>query len=316
MNNVAIAGNEQTGSQAVVEFKTILQQLTQASELLKEQKTEEATASILAMSDTVDYLHSQAKLGEHMYAKEQQVTSELVKSIISDLGLLNQKITGIQQEIAKVSIEIHKDEQDAELLNQRIGQLVDQMRAAEVELAHHRRKLDELNDKSAASIVRSIFCLGLDRAIMGIITLVDQDEARIRSLNDERQRYRQERENDEGRLNATRDLLSSLQSQRDEYTRTIKQLEVAEDTLHQNEKAARRKLAYFTDISLFYGKLQAMCEGIETNIASVADVVQELNDAQPRIVDIDASGSELISLKAALYKFDALLGSEPIDALF
>lgn len=316
MNNVAIADTDQSAGSQVVEFKTILAKLTEATELLKSQKHEEAAATISAMSDAVDYLHSQAELGERMYAKEQQVTSELVKSIIADLGLLNQKITGIQQEIASVSIEIHKDEQDVELLNQRIGQLINQMRAAENELAHHRRKLDELNDKSAASIVRSIFCLGLDRAIMGIITLVDQDQAKIRSLTDERERYRQERDMDEGRLSATRDLLSSLQTQRDEYTRTIKQLESTEDTLHQNEKAARRKLAFFTDISLFYGKLQAVCDGIGNNLASVADVVDELNDASPRIVDIDASGSELIPLKAALFKFDAMLGNEPVLALF
>ncbi|MBD9571880.1 hypothetical protein [Ensifer sp. ENS08] len=314
MNNVAIK-NEPADPQ-VVEFKTILAKLTEATDLLKNQKQDEAEATVAAMSDAVDYLFSQAQLGERMYAKEQQVTSELVKSIIADLGLLNEKITGIQQEIAAVSVEIHKDEQSVELLNQRIGQLINQMRSAEIELAHHRRKLDELNDKSAGSIVRSIFCLGLDRAIMGIITLVDKDEAKIRSLTDERDRYRQERERDEGQLSATRDLLASLQGQRDEYTRTIKQLEATEDTLHQNEKAARRKLAFFTDISLFYGKLQAVCDGIGTNIASIADVVEELNDSQPRIVDIDASGSELISLKAALFKFDAMLGDEPVDALF
>ncbi len=314
MNNVAIK-NEPADPQ-VVEFKTILAKLGKATDLLKNQKQDEAEATVAAMSDAVDYLFSQAQLGERMYAKEQQVTSELVKSIIADLGLLNEKITGIQQEIAAVSVEIHKDEQSVELLNQRIGQLINQMRSAENELAHHRRKLDELNDKSAGSIVRSIFCLGLDRAIMGIITLVDKDEAKIRSLTDERDRYRQERERDEGQLSATRDLLASLQGQRDEYTRTIKQLEATEDTLHQNEKAARRKLAFFTDISLFYGKLQAVCDGIGTNIASIADVVEELNDSQPRIVDIDASGSELISLKAALFKFDAMLGDEPVDALF
>lgn len=314
MNNVAIKNGP--ADPQVVEFKTILAKLTEATELLKNQRQDEAEATVAAMSDAVDYLLSQAQLGERMYAKEQQVTSELVKSIIADLGLLNEKITGIQQEIAAVSVEIHKDQQSVELLNQRIGQLINQMRSAEIELAHHRRKLDELNDKSAGSIVRSIFCLGLDRAIMGIITLVDKDEAKIRSLTDERDRYRQERERDEGQLSATRDLLASLQGQRDEYTRTIKQLEATEDTLHQNEKAARRKLAFFTDISLFYGKLQAVCDGIGTNIASIADVVEELNDSQPRIVDIDASGSELISLKAALFKFDAMLGDEPVDALF
>ncbi|WP_457578619.1 hypothetical protein [Ensifer adhaerens] len=314
MNNVAIKNGP--ADPQVVEFKTILAKLTEATELLKNQRQDEAEATVAAMSDAVDYLLSQAQLGERMYAKEQQVTSELVKSIIADLGLLNEKITGIQQEIAAVSVEIHKDQQSVELLNQRIGQLINQMRSAETELAHHRRKLDELNDKSAGSIVRSIFCLGLDRAIMGIITLVDKDEAKIRSLTDERDRYRQERERDEGQLSATRDLLASLQGQRDEYTRTIKQLEATEDTLHQNEKAARRKLAFFTDISLFYGKLQAVCDGIGTNIASIADVVEELNDSQPRIVDIDASGSELISLKAALFKFDAMLGDEPVDALF
>lgn len=316
MNNVAMTRNDQSTSLDVVDFKTVLDRLTEAADLLKDQKREEAEASIAAMSDAVKYLHSQAEMGEHLYAKEQQITSELVKSIISDLGLLNQKITEIQQQIGEVSIDIQRDEKSVELMNERIGQLINQMKTAENELAHHKRKLDELNDRSAGSIVRSIFCLGLDRAIMGIISLVDQDQAKIRSLSEERERYRQDRENNESSLDATRNLLSTLKAQRDECTRAVKEMEAAEDILHQNEKTARRKLAFFTDIALFYGKLHVLCDGIATNISSVADVVEELNDTRPRIVDFDSSGSELISLKDALFKFDAMLGDEPVVSLF
>ena len=56
MNNVAIVDKDQSVGSQVVEFKTILAKLTEATELLKIQKQDEAAASISAMSDAVDYL--------------------------------------------------------------------------------------------------------------------------------------------------------------------------------------------------------------------------------------------------------------------
>jgi hypothetical protein len=88
-------------------------------------------------------------------------------------------------------------------------------------------------------------------------------------------------------------------------------LQHREAELHAQEKICRQKLAYFTDVALFYGRLLIMAQQVEHRIEDVRDIVQQLDDEKPTIIDFDSSGADLISLRRSLERFDELLARSP-----
>jgi hypothetical protein len=50
---------------------------------------------------------------------------------------------------------------------------------------------------------------------------------------------------------------------------------------------------------------------VEHRIEDVRDIVQQLDDEKPTIIDFDSSGADLISLRRSLERFDELLARSP-----
>ena len=70
---------------------------------------------------------------------------------------------------------------------------------------------------------------------------------------------------------------------------------------------SRKKLTFFFDIVLFYGRLSLLFSDIDRKIDGIMDIVEELDDETPTIIDFDSSQHDLLSLKQALIKSDKFL---------
>ncbi|MNC30638.1 hypothetical protein D3C75_789270 [compost metagenome] len=148
---------------------------------------------------------------------------------------------------------------------------------------------------------------------MGIVSLVNQDAAKINILRDEMNRYRTELVNGQDQLRVAHELQSSLIREQQNQANNIIVLQQKIRSLQQEEKQVRSRLATITQIAGFYGKLKAVCEGVRENISWVVDIIEELNDDQPRIMDFDESGQELVPLRTALAKLDGLLNNHSVQ---
>ncbi|QSD37132.1 hypothetical protein H5A40_08520 [Pectobacterium brasiliense] len=298
------------------ELKKVVDGLTEAANHLHNQRKEEAIAVVTAMTDDVTNLHTQTITAERHYKEEQKKVTEIVVSIVSQVGTLNEKMRDIQKQLSDLEIKIKGQDMDTQELQRHLDGLLRNLGNSERELNEHQRQLDDLNDTSVGSIFRSIFSLGLDRAILGIKSLVDQDAARIRILQEEINRYRDALKTDESNLKVARDLQVTLREQQKHHESSVKALEKQVDELNQKEQTIRTKLASITQIAGFYGKLKAVCENVSENITWILDIIDDLNDNQPRIVDIDASGQELVPLRAALARLDSLLSTDKAQQAF
>ncbi len=298
------------------ELKSVVAGLTEAANHLHNQRREAAIEAVIAMTDAVTYLHTQTIQGELLYKEEQKEVAETVASIIRQIGNLNDEMMKVQKRISDLDAKIKKQDIDVQELQRDLADLSRNLDKMERERREHQRQLDDLNDRSAGRIILSILCLGLDRAILGIKSLIDQDAIHINILRDEMNRYRDALRTGENQLIVAKEVQVTLCEEQKRNENNIKTLEKQVDKLHLEEKNVRAKLAAITQVAGFYGKLKAVCECVRKNIIWVIDIIEELNDEQPRIVDIDASGLELVPLRTALVKLDGLLSTDRIQSTF
>jgi chromosome segregation ATPase len=292
-------------------FGTVVSGLEKSAEQLKSQNKEEAQKTILGISNEIQSLAEVSKQKETEYKQAQQEISKKVSEIIQRETELRDSSLNIKRSIDELNVEMNKDEVDRSILLNQISSLQAQLQNTQNQLREHQAKLDELNDTSAASIVISIFSLGIDRAVKGIASLINDDTGHIKSLNDELSRYQNEIHQDDENIKNIGNKLSLLNEKKRSSEAIVDELSQREIVLQEHEKSCRQRLAYFTDVTLFYGKLLIMSQQVEHKIDDVVDIVEELNDSTPTIIDFDSSGKDLISLRQALEKFDQLVSDEP-----
>ncbi|OPY76888.1 MAG: Chromosome partition protein Smc [Syntrophorhabdus sp. PtaU1.Bin153] len=294
-------------------FVVVLTALKACAEHLRREKKEEAKKTILAISGVIQFLADISQEKEKSYKYAQKVVAEELAEIIRSEGSLRAEITETTRSIEGLEKSIKQETVNKDALSGHISSLRQQLAESEAELRRHRAKLAELNDKSALSIIRSIFSFGLDRAIMGIAALIDNDAGRIRSLQQELAAYQKALSDDSEKIAGTEKTLGRLRETKESSEKLIAELKGRASDLHEHEKASRQKLVFFTEVALFYGKLLVMLQQIDHKIEDVADIVNELDDSAPTITDFDSSGGSLISLKQALEKFDDFLDREPVE---
>ena len=299
---------------ASVELKNLLAGLAKAAAHLHGQRKEEAVASIAAMTDSALYMHAQALQCEKICIMEQKQVTQNLAEIIRKTGSLHFDMQKIQNHIAELNVSIEKNTVNEKELKKHLRQLSETLRAAEDEMQKHKRNLADLNDRSALRIFLSILSLGLDRAILGIKSLIEQDYVRIKMLRDDIKKYQDALKDDINHLDVARELRQKLLKDQERNRESVKALEGEMGKLHAEEKSIRLKLSAMPIITLFYGKLKILCDNVHEKITWVLDIVEELNDSQPRIIDIDASGSELVPLRTALAQMDHLLNTDTMQA--
>lgn len=298
-------------SELTVQHKIVISALEKSAEQLKTQNKEEAQATLKSISKEIEFLSmaSQDKESESEHEQE-KFTHELAQIIENETKIRDYSLE-IQRSIKDLNLQISVERtQEADFLNN-LHSLQEALAKNEAELREHQRKLAKLNDTSVGSILISILTLGLDRAIMGIDSLIENDAGRIKSLNEEIAQYKNQSEDDKRNIEIHESLLRELHNKEQSSQSLILALEQREYELHELEKNCRQKLTFFTNVALFYGELLILLEQVEHRIDDVVDIVDELNDSTPTIVDFDGSGEDLVSLRQALEKFDQFLYSEP-----
>lgn len=292
-------------------FRTVVAALTTSTEQLENEQKSAAIQTIKEISDAIHFLSASSQQTENEFVHQQQEFSKRISEIIQKEGQLRQHALDTQHEIDKMNVSIHGKETERAELVDALNRLRPQLAQYKQELAEHQRRWDDLNDDSAGSIVLSIFSLGLDRAIKGISSLVHKDKQKISSLEPEVDRYEKSLHDSEANLEATRNMLANLKSTTAQLQKTVETLDQRRMALHNELVVCKRKAAFFTDVALFYGKLVIIAQQIDNRVTDVTDIIEELNDTTPRIIDFDGSGTDVISLRQALEKFDQFLSDNP-----
>ena len=296
-----------TETDSYIELQRTLEQLRTIGTLLAEQKREQASDMALSMREDVSRLHVIAMQGQAYYEREQRAATADVAAIRVQIGRLQDEIRKTGRDIASLEVEIAKKGADLAHLGKQMQQMNAKLGQARRDLQEHRDNLARLNDRSVGSIFRSIFCLGLDRAVLGIKSLVDQDQARIRTAEDEIRKYGQELEKNQKSEQAARKMLSALKEQQGSLQAIGRKLDENRTQMERNEQTLRAKMTFWLEMALFMGRLDTACTDIDHSIIGLQDIIGELNDQRPRIVDFTGAEVERISLAAALDRFEALL---------
>lgn len=271
----------------------------------------EAQKTINAISSDIAYLCTMAEEKAEEYKHEIDTISAEVSEVIQREADIRENSLQIQIKIGELNVSITSQQTNHQQLIAHINQLAGDIGVAQAELRAHKVKLDELNDTSVGSIFRSIFCLGLDRAVMGIASLIDDDIGRIIRLGQEINCFHEQIHNDDIGQREALAVLKRFNEQKDSSERLVAELHEREITLHSFIKENRRKLGFFVDIALFYGKLATFTHQIDHRLDDVIDLVNELQSTDETIVDVDGSGKSLISLKDALLRFEEMAKTCP-----
>jgi chromosome segregation ATPase len=274
---------------------------------LNHQQKEAAMKTVLSVSENILFLNDASKKLKLSAEEEQQKIADTVAEIIKSEAAIRESYLSTQKSIETVNLSINTNSvKKTDLMNQ-IASLKKELADDERLLREHRRKLDELNDSSAWSIIRSILSVGLDRAIMGVQCLINNDAGRIQDLNNQIQKFNEVLKNNSVEIEKADYLLVKLGESKRSYEVSLAQLKEKENILHENEQLSRNNLAFLTNAALFYGRLSVMLNQIDHRIDDIADIVSELNDKTPTIIDFDSSGTSLVSLREAMVKFDKIL---------
>ena len=288
-------------------FITVIEVLKKSVEELRQQKKEEATKTILSISKDIQSLFESSKKLKVSAEEEQQKISDTISEIIKSEAAIRESYLSTQKSIESINVSISTNSVKKDDLLEQIDSFRKELSDDERLLKEHRRKLDELNDSSAISIIRSVLSLGLDRAIMGVQCLINNDAGRIQELQNKIQKFKELLNNNSSEIHNAEELLKSLAESKRAYEVSLAQLREKENILNTNEQLSRNNLAFITNAALFYGRLSVMLVQIDHRIDDVVDIVAELDDKAPKIIDFDSTGKSLVSLREAMIKYDKVL---------
>ena len=288
-------------------FDIVLKGLHKSAKQLEEQQQEAAKKTIEGISGEIQFLEDIAKRREREFEEKQLEFAKLVQEITLEEARIHDSARKTQIDIKGVEGQLRSKKATQAGLTTSLKKLDEQVKDLNEKIEAAQRRRDRLHDDSAGSIALSIFTLGLDRAVMAIDSEVKHDRQTIKDLSPEIRTFRSQISRNQQDLKSTKNFLKKLGQQHSDLSAEIKKLQAREMELHNSQSACRKKAAFFTDVALFYGKLVVLANQVEHRIQDVADIVAELDDETPRIVDFDGSGEDVISLGVALTKFDSFL---------
>lgn len=285
--------------------------LKAAAEHLRAEDRVQAEQTLVEIGDQIRFLSEAASEKRETATIEQQRQTELLAStLVSETNVHNQ-LCEVQADIARALAEIASGQANEAALQSHIQTLQASLDASRQARAAHEARLREreryLNDTSFLSILRSIGSLGFDRLGVAIQALIENDSLMIANLQDELSRTLSAYRGDVDEAARQAQLLSSLQAQEKQYEAFMADYRSKESSLHELESAYRAKVVALTDVALFYGKVALLVNDVAHRVQDVVDIVAELNDTTPRILDFDESGEVLVSLRDSLSRFDRML---------
>lgn len=293
------------------DLSIVIDALEKSVDELKNQDKASAISTISNISEEIQFLNNSSKELERIYGEKQRKITDAICDIIKSEADIRNSYLNTQKSIDKLNIDINKNNVKKIDLIKDFNSLQKELNEDERTLKTHEKNLNELNDSSALSILRSIFTLGLDRAIMGLKIIINNDIGRINQLREQISKFNELLKNNMQDIQVSEALLSDLNKQKMLYEDQITKSKEREKILNNEEKITRNNLTLITNVVLFYGKLSIILEQINHRIDDVIDIVAELNDNTPTIIAFNSSDNTLISLKDALLKFDEIIEINP-----
>jgi uncharacterized protein (DUF2249 family) len=281
----------------------IIETVKQAAVALENQDQQKAINTLNKITNEVIKFKKEADVLEVKSANDQNENTIQLSKLIKLKGDAHADYERTKKELDLVYRGVTSKKVSLANLNKGIDANHQELKRYEEHLWKNENRIKELKDDSVGSIFLSIFTLGMDRAVKAIAIEVDgvkNEIPKIKSiislLNKNLNGLKEELFNDEREI----DRLLAVSNEKEN---TIKDLQFDEFKLHKQERVIRKKVIFFTEINLFYIKLQNLLKNISNSINDVSDIVSLLDNETPTIASFDPSMQDLISLKEAILIF-------------
>jgi predicted nucleic acid-binding Zn-ribbon protein len=283
--------------------------LKEAAAALQDKDKLSAMKLLAGISGDVAGYRRTALQAEQEARSAQQAVTEQVGELIRKQGQARADFNKATKDVEAINNEIVSKRVSIQDLNNRIGNNTQQLHAYERELRQCQARMDDLNDKSAGSIILSILCLGLDRAIKAIGIEIDGVRHKIEGVKQTIARYSRELSTLQDQLWEDQQRLQQAEKAAEQQRKLLKNLEFTEFRFHSQEAMQRSRMTFFTELNMFYMKVQLLLNNIEHRVDDVLDIVAELDAQRPTIASFDPTCKDLLSLQDAIILFEEHAGN-------
>lgn len=283
--------------------KIIIDALNKTVQNIENQDRTAASKALAAIQQDVDELESLSKNEELNAAQQEQILSAKLSGLIvqqtqiyNEIRTNDLALSDLRSQVTSHVVSIANNQKA--LQESRVQQI-----NLEKQLAAANRRIADLHDTSVGAIFRSIFSLGLDRAVMAIAIEVDGIKERITNYKTTINRYQQEINNLNNLLNKEKADIQNISNVIKSKNNKIVELKKTEDILHHQEEDIRKKIVFFTKVNAFYIKIQNLLSNVEYRLDDVKDIVELLDDKTPTIHSFDPSNQDVLTLNQAIILF-------------
>ncbi|MEO6521335.1 MAG: hypothetical protein ABIN91_06655 [Mucilaginibacter sp.] len=288
----------------------VIEALQQAAVSLEKQDKQSAINSLSKITGEVASFKQAAAASEKETKQLQIKTTAEVSDLIAQQGRAYAERNNVKKELEVAYANVAGLKAAIPSYTNQIAHLQSTLGERNNRLQQLRNRQKELNDTSFWSIIMSIGTLGFDRLVKLISLEIDDVQGQINNIHNTMAAVQQE-------LSKSRNLQGECERRVDELNRTIQQknkviddLSFLELKLNNQEKVQRQRLVYFTEVNLFYIKLQTILNNLSNKVEDVRDIVEELNNQNPTIASFDPAQTGLISLKQAILLFGDTLKND------
>jgi chromosome segregation ATPase len=290
----------------------LIDTIMEASAALASRSQQEAINILGKITSEVQNEQKLAKVKEQNAKTSLLVTIEKISNLIIEQGKVHEGyeaanselqelftlVTAKKVAVANISLEIDKKDNELIYLNN--------------QLTYNQYRIDDLNDTSVESILRSVLTLGMDRAIKAISIEIDGVKNQISNTNRTRETYLHYLNELHAEFATNLADITIWQISCNNEKKKIDELKKVETQLHNQEDEQRKKVVFYTEVNIFYIKLEGLLCNISNRLNDVADIVSILENNTPTIASFDPSTPSLITLKQAIVLFKNTLNESII----
>jgi uncharacterized protein (DUF2249 family)/predicted nucleic acid-binding Zn-ribbon protein len=281
----------------------IIDTLKQSAIALENQDQSKAINTLEKISNEVVTFQKEAKTLEQKASNDQKENVTQLSTIIKLQGEAHADNERTKKELDLVYSKVTAQKASIGNLNRTINLHNQELKGYEKKLRQNQARIDDLNDDSVGSIFVSIATLGMDRAVKAISIEIDGVKDKIKNSKNTINTLNKELNSLNQVLAQGKKEIQRLSKISAEKSKKIKDLQYNEFKLHNQERAIRKKVVFFTEVNLFYIKIQNLLKNISSGINDVFDIVSVLDDQTPTIASFDPSRHDLLTLKEAILLF-------------
>jgi chromosome segregation ATPase len=306
-----IASDTRNLASKVSKLSGVMSALELAAQQLANQHRDDAKAAVAGIQGDLLDLSSLADQYKSEVEKQQAAATQTIKDVTKNEAEARNNLLAVSNHMSQVTSDIAVQNVKMNDLQRDLQRYEGEAADTLAELRAHQARLDELNDTSAASIIQSIFSLGIDRAVEGIQSLINDDQGKINSLRPVIERLEASIRDIRAQLDNSQQLLRALEAETRRLTDQVGSLQLKLHELHSALSECRDRAASLTVVALFFGRVIVVAREVDHRIDDVNDIIAELKSDKATIAQFEGSEQEMLSLKQALQKFKEFLLTGP-----